>query len=119
VQRHSIKLGSFYDQHPGWRLVLEDTVATPCAGRLGYSAGYFTKWVPHPCDWPSLRECRATDDSQYNPPPRWAGLFRAFADSTFGALVVAAQGRDPDSLGGIALSCATGRKLLPFIALCL
>jgi site-specific recombinase XerD len=43
-------------------------------------------------DRASLRECRSADDSQYNPPPRRARLFRAFADSVSSGVVVAAQG---------------------------
>ena len=92
MQRHSIKLGPFDDQHPGRKSVSEDAVETHCTCRIHHSAGDFTKWLSHSRDRPPLREHRSTDDSQCNPPSWWATLFCPFVDSTFCAVVVAAQG---------------------------
>ena len=75
MQRHSIELGAFDDQHPGRQFILEDLDGGVCARRLCHSTCHFTKWISHSCDRASLRECRAADDSQSDPPPRRPPLF--------------------------------------------
>ena len=92
MQRHSIKLGAFHDQHPGRQFILEDAMAAFCACRLRHSARHLTERISHPRDRTSLREYRPADDSQPDSPARWSPLFRAFADSIFSSVVVAAQG---------------------------
>src|SRR5438128_1492445 len=104
MHRHSIELGAFHDQHPGRQFILEDAVAAICACRLRHSSRHFTERIPHPRDWASLRECRPADDSQSDPPPWRARLFRAFADSIFSGVVVATQGGRPNPITGIVLS---------------
>ena len=76
------------------------------ARRLRHSTCHFTKRISDSCDRASLRECRAANDSQPDPPPRRPPLFHAFADSIFSSVVVAAQGRRPDPTTGVALSFA-------------
>ena len=104
MQRYSIELGAFDDQHPGRQFILEDAMAPVCASRFCHSTCYFTKWISHFCDRASLRECRAANDSQPDPPPRRPPLFHALADSIFSSVMVAAQGRRPDPATGVALS---------------
>ena len=65
---------------------------------------HFAKRISDSCDRASLREYRPADDSQPDPPARRSPLFRAFADSIFSSVVVAAQGRRPDPTIGVALS---------------
>ena len=104
MQRHSIELGAFDDQHPGRQFILEDAVAAFSAGRFRDSTCHFAKRISHSCDWASLRECWPANDSQPDPPPRRPTLFHAFADSIFSSVVAAAQGRRPDPTTGVALS---------------
>ena len=104
MQRHSIKLGAFDDQHPGRQFILEDAMATFSARRLRHPTCHFTKRISHSCDRAPLRECRAANDSQPDPPARRPPLFHAFVDSIFSSVVVAAQGRRPDPTTGVALS---------------
>jgi transmembrane exosortase EpsH len=59
-------------------LFLKNAVAAFWACRLRHSARHFTEWISHPRDRASLRQCRATDDSQSNPPPRRASSFSSF-----------------------------------------
>ena len=108
MQRHSIKLGAFHDQHPGRQFVLEDAVAAFCTGRFRHSPRHVTEWISHPRDRASLREYGPSDDSQSNPSPRWPPLFHAFVDSVFSSVVVAAQGRRQDPTTGVALSFTEG-----------
>ena len=111
MQRHPIKLGAFHDQHPGRQFILKDAVAAFRACRLHHSACHFAKWISHSCDRASLREYRPADDSQRNPPPRWPPLFLPFVDSTFSAVVVAAQGETPSLTRGTASSFTEGSNL--------
>ncbi len=104
MQRHSIELGAFDDQHPGRQFILKDTVAAFSAGCLCDPTWHFAKRISHSCDRASLRECWPANDSQPDPPPRRPPLFRAFADSTFSSVVVAVQGRRAHSTAEIALS---------------
>ena len=104
MQRDSIKLGAFDDQHPGRQFILEDAMAPVCARRLRHSTCHFTERISHSCDRASLCECRAANDSQPDSPPRRPSLFHAFVDSIFSSVVVAAQGRRPDPTTGVALS---------------
>ena len=104
MQRHSIELGAFHDEHPGGQFILKDLVAAFSAGRLHHPTCHFAKWISDSCDRASLREYRPADDSQPDPPARRSPLFRAFADSIFSSVVVAAQGRQPDETIGVALS---------------
>ena len=92
MQRYSIELGAFHDQHPGRQFIFEDAVATFCAYRVRHSSRHLTERISHPGNRASVCECRPTDDSQPNPPPWWTSLFRAFADSISYGVVVAAQG---------------------------
>ena len=108
MQRHSIELGAFDDWYPGRQFIPENVLAAFCACRIHHSARDFTKWLPHPRDRPPLRESRPADDSQSNPPPGRACVFRAFADSVIFAVVVAPQGRDPNPPSGIALRHCRG-----------
>ena len=104
MQRHSIELGAFDDQHPGRQFILEDAMAPVCARRLRHSTCHFTERISHSCDRASLCECRAANDSQLDPPARRSTLFHAFVDSIFSSVMVAAQGRRPDPTTGVALS---------------
>lgn len=92
MQRNQVNLGTFNDQHPSCQFILEDAVAAVGTRRLCHSARHVAKRFPHPRDRPALRECRATDDSQRDPPPRRSGLFRTIVDSAFARVVVATQG---------------------------
>ena len=111
MQRHSIELGAFADQHPGRQFILEDAMAPVCARRLCHPTCYFAKRISHSCNRASLRECRAANDSQPDPPPRRPPLFHAFADSIFSSVVVAAQGRRPDPTTGVGLSFTENSNL--------
>ena len=99
MQRHSIELCAFHDQHPGRQFIPEDAVAAFCACRFGHSARHFTERISHPGDRTSLREYRPADDSQSHPSPRWACLLRACSDSISSSVVVALQGgtSEPDN----------------------
>ena len=81
------------------------------ACRLRHSARHFTKRISHSCDRASLRECRAANDSQPDPPPWRSAIFRAFADSIFSCVVVDAQGRRPDPTTAVALNFTEGSNL--------
>ena len=96
MQWHSIELGAFDDQHPGRKFILKDPVAAFSAGRFRHPTCHFAKRISHSCNRASLREYRPADHSQPDPPARRSPLFRAFADSIFSSVVVAAQGRHPD-----------------------
>ena len=74
-------------------LFLKTPMAAFCACRLRHSACHFAERISHPRDRASLRECRPADDSQPDPPPRRARLFRAFADSIFLVLWWLRKGR--------------------------
>src|SRR5262249_27816524 len=120
MQRHSIELGALHHQHPGRQFILKDPVAAFSAGRFCHSACHFAKRISDSCNRASLRECRPSNDSQRHPPARRPLLFRAFADSTFSSVVVAAQGRRPGPTTGAALSFTVSlvASLLSFSTLC-
>ena len=104
MQRHSVELGAFDDQHPGGQFILKDAVATFSAGHFHHPTCHFAKRISDSCDRASLCESRPANDSQPDTPARWSLLFRAFAHSIFSRPVVAAQGRRPDPKIGVALS---------------
>src|SRR5438128_9405937 len=104
MQRHSIELGAFHDQHPGRQFILEDAVAAFCVCRLRHSARHSQERISYPCDRTSLRAHGSTDDPQSNPPPRRARLLRAFVDSVSSDVVVATQGGRPNPITAIVLS---------------
>src|SRR5438093_1320441 len=111
MQRYSIELGAFDDQHPGRQFILEDAMAPVCTDCLRHPACHFTERISHSCDRASLCECRAANDSQPGPPARRPPLFHALVDSIFSSVVVAAQGRRPDPTTAIALSFTEGSNL--------
>src|SRR5207253_2648306 len=104
MQRDSIELGAFHDQHPGRQLILKDAMAAFCACHLRHSARHFAERISYPRDRTSLCAHGSADDSQSNPPPRRPRLLCACADSVFSGVVVAAQGRRAHSTAEIALS---------------
>jgi len=45
MQRCSIELGAFHDEHPGREFIFEGGVAAFCACRVGHSACYLWTYV--------------------------------------------------------------------------